>query len=242
MIVVYDGTFEGYLTLVYEVYHSALKIKGIEKKIPQTLFADEVVNIEYNEENSLKVLEALKTKFEKSHFETVLNIFMCEDTGFEMELLQFIILGFKDQKQLNNINHPFVFNILNLQKELFRFNHKMTGFVRFEELNDATLYAKIDTKFNILYFLGRHFLKRLSSQSFIIHDIKRETAFIKNDNFAGIRKVSHWDIPRYSKDEKKFQKLWKTFFQSVSIESRRNEKLQKQFVPLIYRTYMNEFD
>lgn len=241
MILVYDGTFEGFLTLVYEVYYSRLKATGIKKNMPMTLFLDEVINIEYDENKSLKVLEALKTRFEKKHFETILNIFMCEGADFEMDLLQFIISGFKNQKELNNINHPFVFRLQNLQKELFRFTHKMTGFVRFEELNDGTLYAKIDTKFNIVYFLGSHFLKRFNNQVFIIHDIKRKTAFIKNGSFAGIREVSHADIPIYSKDEEKFQKLWKTFFESVSIESRVNKKLQKQFVPLIYRTYMNEF-
>jgi len=118
----------------------------------------------------------------------------------------------------------------------------MTGFVRFIELEEGTLYAKVETKFNIVYFLGKHFLKRLNNQNFIIHDIKRELAFIKSDSFTGMQSVASFDIPQYSKDEEKFQKLWKTFFDSVAIESRRNEKLQSQWVPLIYRVYMNEFN
>lgn len=242
MILVYDKTFEGFLSLVYEVYYSKLKIEDIKKQMPQTLFLDDIIKIDYDEKKSLKVLEALKQKFKKQHFETILNIFMCDENDFELDLLNFIILGFKDQKQLDNINNSCVFNIQNLQKELFMVNHKMTGFLRFEELEDGTLYAKLDTRFNLVYFLGKHFLKRFNNQKYIIHDIKRQLAFIKNDSFLGVQNISSFDVPILSKDEQKFKKLWKVFFDSVSISSRENKKLQQQFVPLIYRTYMNEFN
>jgi len=241
MILVYDKTFEGFLSLVYEVYYSKLKIEDIKKQMPQTLFLDDIVKIDYDEKKTLKVLEALKQKFKKQHFETILNIFMCDENDFELDLLSFIILGFKDQKQLDNINNSCVFNIQNLQKELFMVKHRMTGFLRFEELEDGTLYAKLDTRFNLVYFLGKHFLKRFNNQKYIIHDIKRQLAFIKNDCFLGVQNISSFDIPILSKDEEKFKKLWKVFFDSVSISSRENKKVQQQFVPLIYRTFMSEF-
>jgi probable DNA metabolism protein len=118
----------------------------------------------------------------------------------------------------------------------------MYGFVRFKEIEDGSLYAKIETKYNILYFLGKHFLNRLGNNDFIIHDIQREYAFVKYKNKFDIRHVATFDEPEYSKEEEKFQKLWKTFFQSVAIEKRNNEKLQQQLVPLIYRAYMSEFE
>lgn len=242
MILVYDGSFESYLTLVYDVYYEKIKVTSIEKSYPaQSLFMDEIRCIEYDEVKSLKVFDAIKKRFEKSHFDTIINVFMCDSVSFEMDLLSFIIMGFRDQKELCNINHSYVFNIQNLIKELFRVNHKMSGFVRFEELDEGTLYSKIDVKYNIVYFLGKHFFKRLNDQNYIIHDIKRGLAFIKNDDFVGVKEVSSFDIPTLSKDEEKFKKLWKTFFKSVAIESRENKKLQQQFVPLIYRTYMSEF-
>ena len=42
-------------------------------------------------------------------------------------------------------------------------------------------------------------------------------------------------------NEEKFQKLWKSFFKGVTINERKNLKLQTQMVPLLYRTYMSEF-
>jgi probable DNA metabolism protein len=166
---------------------------------------------------------------------------MCDSRAFELDLFTYIILGFKEQKQLANINHMSILNIQNLQKEYFSHTHKMYGFVRFVELEDGSLYARVETKFNILYHLAKHFSKRLNNQPFIIHDIKRELAFIHSEEFIGIREIIGFEEPVVSRDEEKFSKLWKHFFESVAIESRSNKKLQQQLVPLLYRTYMSEF-
>lgn len=241
MILVYDRTFESFLSLIYEVYYKKLKPLEIVYEKPNKLFLDELIFIEYKEQNSIKVLEALKKKFPKKAFQTILNIFLCDSNKFELDLLNYIILGFKDIKELYNISNSSVFNIQALEKELFRHVHKMEGFLRFEELEDGTLYSKIETKFNVVYFLGKHFYKRLNNQKYIIHDINRKIAFIKNDEFLGVQNIATYEEPTLSKNEEKFSKLWCQFFKSISIESRKNDKCQKNMVPLLYRTYMNEF-
>lgn len=241
MILVYDKSFESFLTLVYEVYYKKLKPTKIVSKIPQELILEEVFHIKIDEVKSQKVLKALKQNFPSKHFQTILNIFMCDKEDFELHLLNFIIIGFKDINQLKNINNSSIFYIQNLEKKLFSANHKMAGFLRFEELEDDTLYAKLESNYNLCYFLGKHFYKRLNNQKYIIHDINRKLAFIKNDEFIGVQNVASFEEPTLSKDEEKFKKLWNKFFKSVSIQSRKNEKLQKNLVPLLYRTYMTEF-
>lgn len=242
MILHYDTTFEGFLSLVYDVYYQKLKPTNILKTLPNTLFNEEIITIETDETKSTKVLQALKAKFDKESFERVLNIFMCDSRDFEMSLLEYIIIGFRNPNELKNINHKAVFEIQNLERELFRVVHRMYGFVRFEELDDGTLYAKIEAQFNILYFLGKHFFQRLNNQKFIIHDIDRKLAFIKSDDFIGIRDIASFEAPQLSENEAKFRELWQHFFESVAITERKNLKLQQQFVPLIYRTYMSEFN
>lgn len=241
MILVYDKTFEGFLTLTYDVYYKKLKVSKILKEYPNILEIEEIKKIKTNENKATKVLEALKNKFPKESLELILNIFMCDSKEFELNLLKFIVLGFKNKDELFNINKQEVFYLQTIEKELFRQVHKMYGFVRFQELDDGTLYARIETKYNLVYFLGRHFLKRLNNQKYIIHDINRKLAFIKNDDFTGIQNVTSFKEPNLSKDEEKFEKLWQTFFKSVTIQERKNLKCQQNLVPLIYRTYMSEF-
>lgn len=241
MILVYDGTFEGFLSLVYEVYYKKLKPIKIYKILPNEMIFEEILEIETLSDKATKVLNAIKIKFPKELIEKILNIFMCDSKEFEIALLEYIIIGFKETKQLFNINNSCVFYLNSLEKELFRNIHKMTGFIRFEELEDATLYAKVESKFNIVYFLGKHFLKRFNNQNFIIHDLNRKLAFVKIENDFSIQEVAFFDEPNYSSNEQKFQKLWKSFFSGITIKERINTNLQQQMVPLIYRTYMSEF-
>lgn len=241
MTFIYNGTFDGFLSLVHEVYYKKLYPHAILRHMPKTLLLDEIHLCVYDEANCAKVLEALQKNFTKENFQTLLNIFMCDTVAFEMELLEFVVLGFKEQRNLQNINNPAIFKILNIQKEFFRNVHKMSGFLRFEELEDGTLYAKVESKYNLVYSLGHHFSKRFNNQNYIIHDVQRELVFLHSQEFVGIREVHAFHMPTLSQDEQKFKKLWRSFFESVAIQSRKNTKLQQQLVPLIYRTYMNEF-
>ncbi len=241
MILVYDGTFEGFLSLVYEVYYKKLKPIKIYKTLPNEMIFEEILELKTSKDNAIKVLIAIKTKFPKELIQRILNIFMCDSKEFELYLLEYIIIGFKETKQLYNINNSCVFYLNSLEKELFRNVHKLTGFVRFEELEDGTLYAKVESKFNVVYFLGKHFLKRFNNQNFIIHDLNRKLAFVKMQNDFSVQEVAFFDEPNYSSNEQKFQKLWKSFFSAVTIKERINPKLQTQMVPLLYRTYMSEF-
>ena len=241
MILLYDGTFEGFLSLVYEVYYKKLKPIKIYKTLPNEMIFEEILKINTSKDNAIKVLTAIKTKFPKELIQRILNIFMCDSKEFEMALLEYIIIGFKDFKQLYNINNSCVFYLNSLEKELFRLVHKMYAFIRFEELEDGTLYGKIESKFNVVYFLGKHFLKRFNNQNFIIHDLNRKLAFIKIDEDFSIQEVAYFDEPTFSSNEEKFQKLWKSFFKGVTIKERINLKLQQNLVPLVYRTYMSEF-
>ena len=242
MVLLYDGSFEGFLSLVYEVYYEKLSVDAIVKELPKTLLFERFHEVFTDETKAKKVLEAITKHFTKDQQRTICNIFLCDSREHEMSLLEYIRIGFKNSKELHNITNANFFYIQNLEKELLSLVHKMYGFTRFEELEDGTLYAKIETKFNIVPFLGDYFAKRLGNIPFIIHDVKRSLAFIKNDDIREIRSIASFDAPTYSDDEEKFKALWKTFFKSAAIESRYNPKLQKSWVPLLYRTYMSEFE
>lgn len=241
MVLLYDGSFEGFLTLVYEVYYQKLEPKFISKKIPTKLCFEEIYTIETDINKAKKVFTSLQKIFSKSHLNTIYHIFLCDSHHFEYDLLHFIQLGFKDIANLSNITIASVYRIHALEKEYLRLAHKMYGFTRFEELNDKMLYAKIETKFNILMLLGHHFKKRLGNHSFIIHDIPRSLAYVRENNQSDIKEVSAFETPIHSDAEIHFKKLWKTFFHSAAIENRKNPKLQKQLVPLLYRAHMSEF-
>ncbi len=242
MILVYDGSFEGFLSLVYEVYYEKLHVSGIVKKMPNTLMFERFHVVLSDEVKAHKVLDAIVKHFTKEQQRTIFHTVLCDTKAYEMALFEYVCIGFKNPKALRNITNASLFYIQNLEKELLCLVHKMYGFTRFEELEDGTFYAKIETKFNIVPFLGEHFCKRLGNIPFIIHDVKRSLAFVKNDAIREIRSIAAFDAPTVSSEEEKFKMLWKSFFKAAAVQERLNPKLQRSWVPLLYRTYMSEFE
>lgn len=242
MILQYDGSFEGYLSLVYDVYYDTLPVTSICKTSPSTFFFEPYREIFTDEQKAHKVLQSLRERFTPQHFQTICHVFLCDTVSFEMALLHFIQIGYKNQEALENINNTDIFFMRRLEKELLTLVHKMYGFVRFEKVQDGSLYAKIETKYNILPFLGEHFYRRLGTIPFIIHDVKRALAYVQNNHTKTIRSVASFNAPIYADDEKQIKALWKAFFKSAGIEARLNPKLQRHWVPLLYRTYMSEFE
>ncbi len=242
MTYLYDGSFEGFLTLVYDSYTTKRSATKIIKDPHDIDLLDALSSIITNRTYATKVLQSLQKRFEKRYFKRIFHTFLCDSRDFEKALYDFVILGFRDQKLLEDIRHPSIFYLEKLEHEYFRHLHKMYGFVRFEELENGTLYAKIEGKFNLLPFLGKHFQKRLDGLDFILHDTDRSLAYLCHEEKGLIQEVVEYEAPTLSKEELKFQKLWKTFLKSVTIQERKNPKLQQSWVPLLYRQYMLEFD
>ncbi len=67
----------------------------------------------------------------------------------------------------------------------------------------------------------------------IAHDNKKELLITDFKDFC---------IPEISQEERKYQELWKTFVKAISIETRKNLKVQKQFMPRRYWKNMLEME
>ena len=116
MKVIYDGTFEGFLTLVYDVYYTKLRPKEILKHEPEVLLFEPLHTVFTDSIKAQKVLLALKQKFEPEHYQRIFHAFLCDNDAFEMALLDFIVLGFTHQRSLNNITLPSIFKMHCLEK------------------------------------------------------------------------------------------------------------------------------
>lgn len=202
---------------------------------------DEREIIETDFETAAKVSKSINERFPKKILERIFHVFLCDDMPFELDLLLYLRMGFKDLSLIHDLSHPVVYAVEGYQKRLLTTIHKMYAFTRFEMLDDGMLYAKIAPPRNVLPLIGKHFVKRLKSEHFIIHDIKRGLICVWDGQNLQLHPILEASEPTLHEDEKHFQKLWKTFFDTVAIESRKNYKVQRNFVPLLYRELMSEF-
>lgn len=237
----YDGSIAGFLSALVRTYR--------ERQVPQTLvkqlgehdlFAS-VQTVLTNLDEAQKMARHLREQLESVHYERVLHAFLCDDSAFELNLIRYARMGLHQPKSLFDLSEPVVYAVEGYQKRVLSTVHRMTGFTRFEELNDGTLYARVAPPRNVLTLLGKHFKKRFAQERFIIHDIQRELILTHADGTMNLHVVSDVQIPERSENEQQYQMLWRSFFDSVTIEERLNPKLQRQHVPLLYREWMSEF-
>ena len=122
--------------------------------------------------------------------------------------------------------------------------HRFYGFVRFRELGGDVLYSCISPQNDILEFLEPHFSDRFPNENWMIYDQNRHK--VLTHPRGGECTVYREVIPNQSReglpaDEDAYEDLWKAFCRYITIPERKNPSLQKQFVPLKFRSNTPEF-
>ena len=122
--------------------------------------------------------------------------------------------------------------------------HHFYGFLRFQELANGILYAKINPKANLLAFLGDHFSDRFPLENFMIYDEAHDYWLIhgaKKDWFTVSGELIQTEgLLTFSKEELMIQELFCHFVNKIAIKERENLALQQQMLPLRFRSNMIE--
>lgn len=245
--VLYDGTFEGFLTTVFEVYEYKLAQPQIKRGsvADGSLFGDMHV-VQTNGEKAKRVLAKLEQKISRTAMMQVYKSFLSELKGMEDVLLryvQYVIAGKHGIE--NDYGHPDVLMVQQTSKKVHREKHRMEAFVRFQLTKDELYYAIVQPDYNVLPLIAIHFKERYADQRWLIFDGRRKYGL-----YYDLKEVSEITIDFnetgnetsnvYDEQEGLYQELWKQYFDSVNIKARRNMKLHIQHVPRRYWKYLIE--
>jgi len=239
---IYDGTFEGLLTAIYDSYY--------KKEIPHRIVTREGIEnnfllgeryIETDKCKSDKVYDSIVTKISKQSLENVFYAFLSETKDCEIYIYNYLKLGWKIGPSIgSHLTDDRVLQIHNLRRKVARERHMFLGLIRFRSINDTLYYAPIEPEYNILVLLAPHFVKRNPSQSFILHDVNRNLGAVYNQNEWVITDISLKKDIAYSDEEIFYQKLWKEYHKTIAIKNRINPQLQKRNMPMKYWKYLIE--
>ncbi|MCX7920498.1 MAG: TIGR03915 family putative DNA repair protein [Clostridia bacterium] len=239
---IYDGSFEGYLTAIYEAYYRRETPERIlpDTNLQESLF-EENIRIETNSSKASRVANSINEKISPTSLENVYYTFLSELDESDVWIFQYIKLGFKVGKNIDSyLSDDRVLKIMKINRKVTREIHRMLGLIRFRQLEGNIFYAPIEPDFNIITLIAPHFQKRFADQNWVIHDIKRNLAVL----FDCINMVLAPLTPDFaielSKKETDYQHLWIQYFKSIAIKNRINPKLQKQFMPHRYWKYLIE--
>lgn len=253
---IYDGTFEGLLTVIAGAIDGDDGIQAITSGELQGDLFTEIQKVTTDPVLAGRLFDSLKQHLSRTALLNIAYCFLSEETGIEKVILDYLRLLLKHGEQFaGNYSNPSVFKI---QRTCERVAHeilRMQGFIRFRKLYNGVYYAPIAPDHNIIQLLAPHFKDRFADQLWLIHDTRRNTGIyydgsrVKFISFlemtADLLSVSNsFSSTQQSnildQDELNYQRLWDQYFQRIAITERRNKRQQRQRMPERYWQYLVE--
>jgi probable DNA metabolism protein len=248
---VYDKTFEGFLTVVFDAYEKKLvpdKIMGYEQR--QTFLFAEIHEVVTDETKAERVWAGLHKKISAEACKVLSVAYISELPDVEMLLFQYIEKALRNTVSIeNNFGDPTVVEVLQLFKKVIREAEKVRMFVRFQKTADNIYFASFDPKYNVLALTIGHFEDRFADQRWIIYDTHRKFGYYYDLQTVVEVRFDHSKIdPITGKldesvldtDEKLFQELWKKYFDNIAIAERKNPALHQKLLPKRFWKYLPE--
>jgi probable DNA metabolism protein len=225
---VYDGSFEGLLTSVFEAFYRK-QDPGLVKSRENLQYSlvDEYVQIDTDPGKSDRVYRSILEKISYDALQHVYHVFLSDDEAAGTLIYNYLKLGWKLGSKVDfYLTDGRVLKVHEISQRLEFELHRMLGFIRFRQVEGGIYYAPCKPDNNLVELLAPHFAERLQDQSWIIHDVGRNIAALYNKKTFMISEFSVDDIPGATNEENEYQKLWKEFFNTLAIPSRSNPKLR----------------
>lgn len=250
--IICEDSLEGIFTAIYDAYALREEHEHIHVQVGEEdnyrLFAEYL----YSRPNSVKTNKVVRTLRSRLGEDVYLTICRAAASRFPDKgeavyrtVVEGITAG-SGRRTMENLRNPHVVRTFELARRTANEEHHEIEFLRFQELEQGILYAKIGPENNVLSFIMPHFADRLAPENFMIHDEKRGLFGVhpaKEEWYmvSGVNDFLH-DSLRWSQRELKYQELFALFHKTIAIQERNNSSLQQQMLPLRFRDYMVEFD
>ncbi len=240
----YDGSFEGFLTAIFELFtHKAFTASIVRKGKPDALFgaSSEVIS---DPVKAGRVLEGLKKRLSKEAVSDLFAVWLSELDSVEQVLTGYMLYAFQTAANIeNDFSNFYVLDLRKVVKMVSRERHRMKAFIRFSRLTDDLYFARVEPDFNVLPLIQAHFTDRYADQRWLIYDQKRKYGIYYDLNEVQLIELSEGHGPENSvmhDEENAFRHLWQNYFTNVNIESRKNTVLHLRHVPRRYWKLLTE--
>lgn len=250
-VYVCKDTITGIFSAIYEAWKTRLREEqlgiALRGKMEQELFC-EYMEVEEDERKTIAVENLIKKHLGYEAYWDIYHAVLSNDAEKGDAILGAMLEARNipdSRKIMQHLTHPKVRKIFELSRNVSNEAHFYLELVRFTELENGILFAKIAPKNQVLTCIGDHFSNRLPLENwmiydethgmFLVHQASRHWILVLNE------KLNIEETKKQSASERTYSKLWKCFFESISIEARESYERQRQHLPLRYRENLPEF-
>lgn len=237
----FDGTFEGMLTAVFQIYAQKETDAVLENAcLPDSETLFETVRVETDDEQFRRVFRALHEKISPAFLQDVYFAYLSEVPGSADAALQYIRLGLQEGARLRNaLQVPVVREIRELRRKVGDEAHRFKGLLRFHTAKNGVFVADFEPDYNVITLLANHFAARLKNEYFIIRDLRRGIAVVYDKKEWVLVPLGR-DIAPADTEEDAFARLWQMYFREIAVPGRENRRQQLQYMPRRYHKYLTE--
>lgn len=237
-IYVTDGTVKGFFTAVFDAYLDENAYLTALPCFQQKIF-DRFISVKSDEEKAKRVVKKLYALSAQGTRE-IFSILRTpaedkEQTAF-LYAKRIVKYGGGARSRLTD---PVVRHALDLSGKVWTEVHRLKGFLRFRETAEGVFYAPCSPDNDVVELLTPHFIERFRGVPFLIHDVKRGLAAMYNGKDRLFVSVGEAEI-NLSEKEVAFSALWKKYYRTVNIQSRKNLRQQKNYMPVRYWSMLTE--
>lgn len=240
MVYYYDGSFEGFLSCIFESYAKKETLTAIyrdEDAVP-TLFDCRTVVTDQDHAN--RVLRKL-IKVSPAAAELVQKGFLTCMEDKELHLYRLVVKLLREGPSfLRKLSDETLYPVATAVRHLNGEAHLLKGFVRFSELG-GVLGSEIEPKNRVLPLLRTHFCARYREDAFFIYDRTHKEALFYARGKAIIRPIEDFQMAPPDEQEANYRLLWKRFYDTIAIKERENPRLRMSNMPKRYWNTMTEF-
>lgn len=234
-----DGTLPGFYTAAFDAYTDRASYLTSCRTI-QTQLGDTFTEVRTDESKANRVCATL-TRYDRECLWEIDRILRSPDEKREQIAFAYLKLICKEKMPVRRrLSDNRVLDVTDILDKISRELDHLHGFLRFTENSAGVLYAPCEPDNNIIDLLTPHFVARIKSFPFLIHDKKRNLATLYDTKtWALVQLVGDAEfIP--SQTEEEMQSLWKKYYDSIGIRERQNTRLMKRCMPVRYWKYLPE--
>lgn len=237
-------------TAIYRAYEWKLNLEQTFLQIGEEetlrLFA-RYITVEQDSLRAERTARTILTRLGEDTYEQICYALSAPDSQRAQAVFRTVAAGFSGLIKgplMQCLTNPDIHKVFSLARGASNEAHHLLGFLRFREISGKVLLAEYTPKNNITDLIMPHFADRFPNEDFLIYDRIRGISGVHpagKEWFLVHGELSASVTARMTDEEKEMQNLFQHFVKKIEVKDRHNPKLQKNLLPLRFRSDMTEF-
>lgn len=229
----YEESFEGFLTAVFTAYAYHVVPSDIQPAAcAQPMLGQQVIEVSTDFTLAERVKVGICNRAGFKAFACLEKAYRSCVKGRESDLFSYVVLAMDHgRKGVRDISNRVVSNVERLCHKTENEMEYMRQFVRFQHMENGVYAAVVNPCADVVPLVMGFFVERYNAQPFIIYDEVHRLAAFWDLQCVSYVKTDEFSMPCRSEEEGDYERLWKTFYDSISNEQRFNPDLRRIHMP-----------